>query len=91
MQPDAPFVVHDLRRTVSTGMNALGIQPAHVEAVLNHRDGVRASVAGVYNQHHYVPEKTAALVRWADHVSNLIEGKAAKILPMKRKARAAIV
>src|SRR5262249_51507634 len=27
MKPDSPFVIHDLRRTVSTGMNALGIAP----------------------------------------------------------------
>jgi integrase len=87
MQPDAPFVVHDLRRTVSTGMNALGIAPATVEAVLNHVSGHKAGVAGTYNRHTYLPEKTAALARWADHVTGLIESRTAKIVPMKRAAR----
>ena len=35
---------------------------------------------------HYLPEKTAALDRWAEHIAGLIEGRAAKIVPMKRKA-----
>ena len=86
MQPDAPFVVHDLRRTFSTGCNKLGIEPHIVEATLNHISGARAGVAGVYNQYQYLPEKTAALARWADHISALIEGRAAKIVPIKRKA-----
>jgi integrase len=86
MQPESPFVVHDLRRTVSTGMNALGILPATVEAVLNHTSGTRAGVAGTYNVHHYLPEKTAALARWSDHIAGLIEGRAAKVVAIKRKA-----
>jgi integrase len=85
MRPDAPFVVHDLRRTFSTGMNALGIAPATVEACLNHVSGTRAGVAGTYNVHHYLPEKTVALQRWADHISPLIEGRTAKVVSMKRK------
>ena len=32
----APWTLHDLRRTVVTGMNELGIQPHVVEAVVNH-------------------------------------------------------
>jgi integrase len=76
MQPDAPFVIHDLRRTFSTGMNALGIAPATVEACLNHVSGTRGGD---------LPEKTVALRRWADHISALIEGRAAKVVLMKRK------
>jgi integrase len=89
MKPESPFVVHDLRRTVSTGMNALGIAPATVEAVLNHVSGSRNGVAGTYNRHAYLPEKTAALARWADHVSGLIEGRAAKVVPIKTSRKAA--
>jgi integrase len=85
MRPDAPFVVHDLRRTCSTGMNSIGIEPHIVEACLNHVSGSKSGVAGVYNQYQYLPEKTAALGRWADHISALIEGRTAKVVPMKRK------
>jgi len=55
MKPDRPWRLHDLRRTVSTGMNALGIAPATVEAVLNHQSGTRNGVAGTYNRHSYLP------------------------------------
>jgi len=86
MKPESPFVIHDLRRTVSTGMNALGVAPATVEAVLNHTSGSRNGVAGIYNRHAYHNEKRAALARWADHVIGLVEGQTgAKIVPMKWK------
>ncbi|RCL04002.1 MAG: hypothetical protein JSC189_000039 [Candidatus Tokpelaia sp. JSC189] len=42
--------LHDIRRTVATGMASLGIAPHVVEAVLNHVSGAMAGVAGVYNQ-----------------------------------------
>src|SRR5205823_12067989 len=43
-----PFVLHDLRRTCSTGMAGIGVQPHIVEACLNHVSGAKAGVAGVY-------------------------------------------
>ena len=47
----APWTLHDLRRTVVTGMNELGIAPHVVEAVVNHVSGrAKAGVAGVYNR-----------------------------------------
>ena len=85
----APWRVHDLRRTFSTGLNKIGVAPHVVEACLNHVSGHKAGVAGVYNQYTYLPEKTAALERWAEHVAGLLEGRAAKVVQMKRKARAA--
>ena len=40
--------LHDLRRTVVTGMNELGIQPHVAEAVVNHVSGrAKAGVAGL--------------------------------------------
>jgi integrase len=84
-----PWVVHDLRRCFSTNLNKLKIQPHIVEACLNHISGHKADVAGVYNQYTYLPEKTATLDRWAEHIAGLIEGRAAKVIPMKRKARVA--
>jgi integrase len=79
--------LHDTRRTFSTGLNKLGIQPHVVEAALNHVSGAKAGVAGVYNQYQYLPEKIAAMNRWTDHVAGLIEGRTAKVVPMKNKVR----
>jgi integrase len=63
-----PWVVHDLRRTCTTGMIGLGVQPHIVEAVLNHVSGHKSGVAGIYNRAAYDTEKREALERWAKHV-----------------------
>jgi len=76
----APWRLHDLRRTVATRMCDLGVQPHVVEAVLNHVSGHKSGVAGIYNRSVYTPEKRAALILWADHVSGLAGGKAANII-----------
>lgn len=64
----APWRIHDLRRTVATGMGELGVQPHVVEAVLNHISGSKAGVAGIYNRATDRKEKAEALALWADHV-----------------------
>ena len=49
--------------------------------------GPRATSRASIISTRYLPEKTAALERWADHVIGLVEGRAAKVVPMKRKDR----
>jgi integrase len=65
------FVLHDLRRSVATGMAELGIAPHIVEAILNHV-GHKAGVAGIYNRAKYEPEKRAALELWASHLAEVV-------------------
>ena len=67
----APWRLHDLRRTAATGMAELGVNPWHVEAVLNHYDGHRAGIKGTYNRAKYEPEMRSALQRWADHLDQI--------------------
>ena len=64
--------LHDLRRTVATGMADIGVQPHIIEAVLNHVSGHKGGVAGIYNRANYAAEKAAALARWDEHVSALV-------------------
>jgi integrase len=75
--------VHDIRRTVATGMADIGCEPHHIEAVLNHYGGHRAGVAGIYNRSTYERAIAAALARWSEHVLALVEGRADKIVPMR--------
>lgn len=79
-----PWVIHDLRRTAVTGMVDLGIRPDVVELCVNHISGTKAGVAGVYNKSELLPERKAALERWASHIEGLVSGKAAKVVPMKK-------
>jgi integrase len=70
-----PWRVHDLRRTVATGMADIGIEPHVIEAALNHHSGHRRGVAGIYNRSSYERAVKAALVRWSEHVLALVEGR----------------
>jgi integrase len=82
-KPMQPWRLHDLRRTFSTRLHELGVQPHIVEAVLNHVSGHKAGVAGVYNRAAYEREVKAALALWADHVSSVVEGTERKVVPLR--------
>lgn len=60
--------LHDLRRTVVTGMAEMGVLPHVIESIVNHVSGHRSGVAGVYNRAVYSVEKRAGLTRWADEL-----------------------
>jgi integrase len=62
---DQPWTLHDLRRTVRTGLGKLGIQPHIAEAVLNH---LPSKLIRTYDRNTYADEKRAALDKWASHV-----------------------
>ena len=79
-----PWRLHDLRRTGVTGMSELGIAPHVVELVVNHISGHRAGVAGIYNRSELLPERKAALERWAAQVEGIVSGQPGKIVPMRR-------
>ena len=69
--------VHDIRRSVATGLQRLGIRLEVTEAVLNHVSGTRAGVVGIYQRHDWRAEKRAALDAWARHILALVAGEAA--------------
>jgi integrase len=71
--PPAPWSIHDLRRTVATGLQRLGVRLEVTEAVLNHISGSRGGIAGVYQRHDWAAEKRAALDAWAAQVLAMAE------------------
>jgi hypothetical protein len=73
-EPLTPWNVHDLRRTVATGLQRLGVRLEVTEAVLNHISGSRGGIAGVYQRHDWAAEKRAALDAWASHVMSIVKG-----------------
>ena len=70
-----PFVLHDLRRTLATGMQRLGVNLQTVEAVLNHVSGSRGGLAGVYQLHDFMAEKRHALDLWAAEVARIVANR----------------
>jgi integrase len=69
------WTLHDVRRTVATGLQRLGVRLEVTEAVLNHVSGSRAGVVGIYQRHDWAEEKRAALNAWGAHVAALIKGR----------------
>ena len=71
--------IHDLRRTVVSGMARMGIAPHIADKVLNHQTGTISGTAAVYQRHEFLKERHEALERWAAHVQRLSFSKTASL------------
>jgi hypothetical protein len=58
--PLVPWTLHDLRRTVATGLR-LGVRLELTEVVLDHISGSSSGIAGVCQRHDWAAEKWTAL------------------------------
>lgn len=65
------WVVHDLRRTVSTNLARLGIDPFVRRRVLNH---ALTGVDAIYDRHDYLEPKRRALATWAADLERIVGG-----------------
>ncbi len=83
-----PWVFHDLRRTVATNLQKLGVRLEITEGVLNHVSGSRAGIVGVYQKHDYATEKRQALDAWARRLEAIVTGAAMSNVVDLAKARA---
>ena len=83
--------LHDLRRTMATGLQRLGVRLEVTEAVLNHVSGTRGGIVGIYQRHDWAAEKRTALDGWAAHVLAAVAGAdaAGKVAPMRRGRKVA--
>jgi integrase len=88
--PLEPWRLHDLRRSMASGMAKMGVQMPVVEKILNHISGSFAGVAGVYQRHDFADEKRKALEIWARHLRSFETGdETADVVPFELKAGAA--
>jgi integrase len=71
----APWTIHDLRRTVASGMARIGITLPVIERVLNHAGGSFAGIVGVYQRHDYAAERRQALETWGTFVADLVSNR----------------
>ena len=80
------WTLHDLRRTVATNLQKLGVRLEVTEAVLGHVSGSRAGVVGIYQRHDYAVEKRAALDAWARRLDAVVNGgSTAKVLAFAKR------
>jgi integrase len=79
--------LHDLRRTVASGMARLGIALPVIEKVLNHSSGSFRGIVGVYQRHSFADEKRTALEAWGRFVEQLVSGTPPNVIPLREAAR----
>jgi integrase len=79
-KPLAPWRLHDLRRTMRTGLSVIGVQPHVAELVINH---VKGGVEAIYDRHKYRREIKAALALWAEHVLAIVEERESKVVALR--------
>jgi integrase len=60
------WTIHDLRRTLRTGLSRLGVRPDISERVIGHTVG--GSLGQVYDTYEFRDEKLTALEQWGEHV-----------------------
>src|SRR5262249_20352362 len=82
-KPEA-WTIHDLRRTVGTGLGKLGVSRFIIARVLNHAD---RTVTGIYDRYEYLDEKRHALEAWGQYLGNLIVPRGADVVPMRAMLR----
>ena len=80
-----PWTVHDLRRTVRTGLGKLGVAPHIAEATLNH---LPPKLIRTYDRNKYEAEKRSALDQWATHLKTIVaQATGANVTALKKKQR----
>ncbi|MGH9436805.1 MAG: tyrosine-type recombinase/integrase [Terriglobia bacterium] len=79
------WILHDLRRTATTGMAALNFPPHVVDKILNHVSGAIRGVAAIYNRHAYLDERKAALEAWGRYVEALVRPVSGNIVPLRAR------
>lgn len=67
--------LHDIRRSVATGLREMGISQDVTERILNHRGQSRSGIAAVYDKSELLEARKAALIAWGNFIEHLISGK----------------
>ncbi|MBT4527849.1 MAG: site-specific integrase [Deltaproteobacteria bacterium] len=75
------WIPHDLRRTVATQLNELGVLPHVVEKILNHK---MQGVMAVYNKAEYFDERVEALKIWQEKIIQILAGQ--KVVSIRKEA-----
>jgi integrase len=74
-----PWVIHDIRRTMRTGLSALPVPDLVRELVIAH---TKPGLHKVYDQHAYLEEKRRTLDLWAARLRSIVEPAPANVVPL---------
>lgn len=73
--PVSDWRLHDLRRTMASGLAMLGFRAEVIKRVLGHAANANDVTAVHYNWHNYDAEALEAVAVWATHVATLTKGE----------------
>lgn len=68
----ADWRLHDLRRTMASGMARLCVALHVVEKLLNHTSGTFKGIVSVYQRHDFADEKKEAISTWCTYINSII-------------------
>ena len=80
------FRAHDLRRTAASYMGEAGVDRFHIAHVLNHRSVTHSTA--IYDRYRYDKEKRAAIEKWAEVLTRIVDVKPAPTEAPARHAAA---
>ena len=81
------FTLHDLRRTMRSGLSRLGVDHDTAELAIGHQ---RDDLVRRYNKDDCWPARIAAAERWAKHVGSLVppEDQSSVVIRLSTKREA---
>ena len=79
-RPLPPFVIHDIHRTMRTGLSALPVPDLIRELVVAH---TKPGLHKVYDRHTYLDEKRQALDLWAKRLRDIITPPPANVVQLE--------
>jgi hypothetical protein len=68
-------------------MGEAGVDRFHIAHVLNHRSVTHSTVTAIYDRYRYDKEKRAALEKWAEVLSEIVDVKPAPTTAPARRTR----
>jgi integrase len=80
------YTRHDLRRTVATGLQGLGVPTSTITHILNQSEG-GSRVTPIYARHDFSEEKKTVLEAWGRHLDTLLTGQTSRVVPFAGKRR----
>lgn len=76
LAPLPAWTLHDLRRTIASGLASLGVDVLICDKCLNHTPDGLKGVAKVYQRYNFADKMAEAWKLWGDHVASLVNTRA---------------
>jgi integrase len=86
-EPIPAWIMHDIRRSVATGLAGLGVNLPVIERCLNHISGSFGGIVGVYQRDSFADEMRDAMERWGRRVESLVNGNAGYVIELAARVQ----